>query len=137
MKYISLEDLKKARLQPTCGSQHLTEYAAGQINGWNECIDALKNLAKESKEICGAVLADTMRGICNAIIEALPDCVDENGNIEPEFVEKFKRGQLETADDLDAEFLEALNGGQAESADDLEDYPDCEECRFSGLLTDD
>ncbi|MBO7665819.1 MAG: hypothetical protein J6S70_00135 [Clostridia bacterium] len=123
MKYISLEDLEKARLTPTVAEVWREKgdeanYDAGRISGWNECIEALKNLAKSSRELCGAILDDTIREISSAIIEALPDCVDDDGNLDPEFIEKVKHGQIETADDP-------------------EEYPDCEECSFSGLLTDD
>lgn len=114
MKYISLENLEKARLQPTCGSQHLTEYAAGQLDGWNKCIDTLIHLAIDETDI----------------YKEISDRFSENARwVKPHNI-------TGNADDLDAGFLEALQGCHAEPADNI-GYPDCEECRFSGLLTDD
>lgn len=84
MKYVSLEDIEKARL--TQISDNATEYDKGRVTGWNECIQALIRLANNSPN--------------TVAVSKLVQHFDEIYN-------------------------------------DDEEYPDCEECSFSGLLTDD
>lgn len=97
MKYITLEDLEKARPQivsncDECSFSGLitnieTREDAAYIDGWNDCITALMSLVKEMH-------------------------------------------------DPDDSFLNALGRLGTQDPDDVE-YPDCDECSFSGLLTDD
>lgn len=140
MKYVSFEDVKNAQL--TQISDNATEYDRGRVTGWNECIQAIALLARESVDVCGEVIADAIKIMSHEISDTI------NTNIAT---------ITGTASDLDTGFLEALGKGHiqedqeafnelirkdleaaADSPDIYdEEYPDCEECRFSGLLTDD
>lgn len=167
MKYISLEDIEKARLNRICSPEHFTEFAAGQLDGWNKCIDALMSIANTSADAvvvsklvehfdeiyadedeypdceecrdCGAIMGDTIKKILKDIKDNPPQYAD------------YVEATICTEDDRDKAFLEALTNAEWEKAirKDLEaaaaspdiydesGIPDCEECRFSGLLTDD
>lgn len=124
MKYISLETIEKARLRilPVsfqAESTDVTPEEKAYIDGWNECIDALGMMAEDLSVAIDAetmnVLSDTIKKACDRVIKAL-DEISRHAE--------------------DDGFLQALGGGQAEPADDV-GCPDCEDCRISGLLTDD
>lgn len=147
MKYISLEDLERAKLSPIMVKVNFFDIRpsvplklscedAAYITGWNDCIEALKYLAVDASDICGAVMSDT-------IIKTLKD--------NPPKYADYVKATICTKHDLDQAFLEDLTNAEWEKAirKDLEaaaaspdiyddpGIPDCDDCRISGLISED